>query len=139
MLSNHTIFLTSPKFFLSFILSNIAKVWKRNEMNKDMGWVWTWVTSECIMKNVFRVFSQFSVNLQIFLFLHMREKGCKIERHSISLNGYIIMNFSFSREYGDTKWQTFHSQLAWNYDNQQQKGYTGCAKWRLYPIHWLSR
>ena len=79
MLSNHTIFLTSPKFFHSFILSNIAKVWKRN---KDMGWVWMCVTFECGMENVFRLFFQFSVNLQIFLSMHIREKGFKIQIQS---------------------------------------------------------
>ena len=46
-----------------------------------------WVTFECRMKNVFRVFFQFSVNSQIFLSIHIGEKGCKntgtIERHSI--------------------------------------------------------
>ena len=36
-----------------------------------------WVTFECIMKNVFRVFFQFSVNSQIFLSIHIGEKGCK--------------------------------------------------------------
>ena len=36
-----------------------------------------WVTFECRMKNVFRVFFQFSVNSQIFLSIHIGEKGCK--------------------------------------------------------------
>ena len=36
-----------------------------------------WVTFECGMENVFRLFFQFSVNLQIFLSMHIREKGCK--------------------------------------------------------------
>ena len=36
-----------------------------------------WATFKCIMKNVFRVFFQFSVNLQFFLYIHIREKDCR--------------------------------------------------------------